>query len=159
MQDELKELFKITKRLKQAYSRSFPLDGRLVGDIGEALVKRDYAVELYPQNNKEYDAYEIGSNRKIQIKASMKYNFSFPFTHCPDYYIAVHINEDSTLEEIYNGKGEVILNYIQNKKRKGYKETYYTLTVGVLRELNKKVSNKDRIKHTIESNGSNSITG
>jgi hypothetical protein len=133
MQDQLRTLFEITATLRETYHRGFPLDGRLVGDIGEALAKRDYYIELYPENNVVYDAYEIDTKRQIQIKSSMKYNFSFPHDHCPDYYIALHINEDSSLEEIYNGNGAIILNYIKENKLTAYKNSYYTLTKGVLK--------------------------
>lgn len=147
MQNELESLFEITKQLRNKYDRSFPLDGRLVGDIGEALVKRDYCVELYPENNEKYDAYEVGKiKRDIQIKSSMKYNFSFPYDHCPDYYLAVHINEDSTLEEIYNGDGKTILKYLKDNNRLAYKNSYYTLTIGILKGLNRIVKKENRIK-------------
>lgn len=146
MQDQLRILFEITAALRSAHGRSFPLDGRLVGDIGEALAKRDYCIELYPENNAVYDAYELDTNKKIQIKSSMKYNFSFPHDHCPDYYLALHINEDSSLEEVYNGNGAIILNYIKENKLKAYKNSYYTLTKGILKKLNSKVETQNRIK-------------
>lgn len=104
MQKEIKTLIEITKKLNKSYGLGFPLDGRLVGDIGEALVKKDYNVELLPPNSKEHDAYELGSNKLLQIKSSMKYNFSFSYKYVPQYYMAVHINEDATLEVVYNGQ-------------------------------------------------------
>ena len=146
MKDQLKALFEITKILRGKYSRSFPLDGRLVGDIGEALVQKEFMVELHAENNECYDAFEVGSNRQIQIKASMNYNFSYPFKLHPEYYMAVHINENATLEIIYNGKGQLIKDYIIQNNRKAYNETWYPLTVGVLRMLDKKVNEPDRIK-------------
>lgn len=150
MKDELKILFQVTESLRSKYDRGFPLDGRLVGDIGEALAERDYYIKLYPQNNSRYDAYEIDTGRKIQIKASMKYYFYFPYDHCSDYFLALHINEDSSLEEIYNGKGKTIHEYLLATKRKPYKKSYYTISGGVLRKLNAVVLSKDRIKKDLE---------
>lgn len=146
MEDELKALFEITKTLREKYNRSFPLDGRLVGDIGEALVKKEFMVELYAENKECYDAFEVGSNRQIQIKASMKYNFYYSFKHNPDFFMAVHIKENATLEVIYNGRGQLIKDYIIQKNLKAYNQTWYPLSVGVLRMLNMNVNEADRIE-------------
>lgn len=146
MKDGIKILLDTTKALREKYKMGFPLDGRLVGDIGEALVKRDFFVELYPQNHQHHDAYELDTDNQIQIKASMKYNFSYPYKYKPDYYIAVHINEDATLEVIYNGPGNPIEDYIIENKRKDYNKTWYSITVGTLKSLNKKIDDKERIK-------------
>lgn len=146
MQNEIKALLEITQKLRNEYKLGFPLDGRLVGDIGEALVKKDYNVELLPQNSKEYDAFEIGTNRGIQIKSSMKYNFSFSYKYVPQYYMAVHINEDATLEVIYNGPGKIIKDYILKKELKHYNKTWYTLSKTALIELNKQVKEDNKIK-------------
>jgi hypothetical protein len=43
---EIKQLLSITKTLKEKYNRSFSLDGRLVGDIGEVLAAEKYCLEL-----------------------------------------------------------------------------------------------------------------
>jgi len=146
MKGELKILFQVTESLRSKYDRGFPLDGRLVGDIGEALAERDYNIRLYPQNNDRYDAHEIDTGREVQIKASMKYYFYFPYDHCPDFFLAIHINEDATLEEIYNGRGKMIQEHLLDNKRKPYKNSYYTITGGVLRKLNNSVLPSDRIK-------------
>lgn len=145
MQNEIRALLEITKKLKDTYHLDFPLDGRLVGDIGEALVKQEFNVELLPKNTKEHDAYELGSNKLIQIKSSMKYNFSFSYKCVHQYYMAVHINEDATLEVIYNGPGKIIKDYILKKGLKDYNKTWYTLSKTALLELNKLVKEEDRI--------------
>lgn len=150
MKKQIEELFQVTQQLKSMYPKlDFPLDGRLVGDIGEALVSEYFQVELYGKNNYQYDGHEKNSNKKIQIKSSMKYNFSFPYKNFPEYYIAVHINEDATLEVVYNGLGEPIREYIEKKGLKDYNKTWYTLTKNTLLELNKKVKEEDRIKRRI----------
>lgn len=152
MKDEIKVLLDTTKALRNKYNLGFPLDGRLVGDIGEALVKKDFLVELHPPNNLCHDAYELDTDRQIQIKASMKYNFSYPYKYKPDYYIAVHINEDATLEIIYNGPGKPIEDYIHENKRKDYNKTWYSITVGTLKKLNKKINEEQRIKRRTHVN-------
>ena len=72
MKDEIQALMKTTEKLRLQYGRSFPLDGRLVGDIGEALVQKFFEVKLLPENNHIHDAQEKESGRLIQIKSSMK---------------------------------------------------------------------------------------
>lgn len=146
MQNEIKALLDITQKLKDTYLLDFPLDGRLVGDIGEALVKQEFNIELLPKNTKEHDAYELGTNKKIQVKSSMKYNFSFSYKYVPQYYIAVHINENATFEVIYNGPGKIIKDYILKKGLKDYNKTWFTLSKSALLELNKQVKEEDRIK-------------
>lgn len=146
MEDELKTILEATNKLRTKYGRSFPLDGRLVGDMGEVLVKRDYLIELHEENNELYDAFELYTNRQVQIKSSMKYNFSFPYKNLPEYYMAVHIREDAKIEVIYNGSGQVIKNYILQNNIKAYNNTWYPLSVGILKKLNANVSDLDRIK-------------
>lgn len=146
MQNEIKALLTITQKLKNTYHLDFPLDGRLVGDIGEALVKQEYNVELLPKNTKEHDAYELGSNKLIQIKSSMKYNFSFSYIYVPQFYMAVHINEDATLKVLYNGPGKILKDYIIKKGLKDYNKTWYTLSKTALIELNCLVKEEDKIR-------------
>lgn len=128
MQNEIRELLEITKKLRTDYKLGFPLDGRLVGDIGEALVKKYFFVELHRQNKHCDDAYKIDTNKQIQIKSSMKYNFSYSYKFEPEYFMAVHINENATLEVIYNGPGKIIKNYIVENNVKDYNKSWYPLS-------------------------------
>jgi hypothetical protein len=146
MQNEIKALLEISQKLRDKYKLGFPLDGRLVGDIGEALVKKYFNVELHPLNYHCYDCFEIDTNRPIQVKSSMKYNFSYSYKYNPEYYMAVHINEDATLEVIYNGPGQLIKDYITNNGLKDYNKTWYSLSIGVLKRLNESVLENQRIK-------------
>jgi hypothetical protein len=146
---EIKQLLSITKTLKEKYNRSFSLDGRLVGDIGEVLAAEKYGLELLNENAFKHDAKEIATGRMVQIKASFKNNSYFPFGEdkIPDYFLSINILENGDIEELFNGPGTYIVeHYIKPRKLKHYKNTYYTLSKGVLRELNKEVLEKDKIK-------------
>lgn len=149
MQNEIKALLEVTQNLRDKYQLGFPLDGRLVGDIGEALVKKYYNVELHPQNNPCHDAFEIGTNKHIQIKSSMKYNFSYSYIHYPEYYMVVHINEDATLEVIYNGPGKLVEDYIKTKGLKDYNKTWYSIGKNALEKLYAQVKVEDKIKERV----------
>ena len=76
----------------------------------------------------------------------MKYNFSYSFKYNPDYFMAVHINENATLEVVYNGPGQLIKDYIDDNGLKDYNKTWYSLSVGVLKRLNEKVIEEQKIK-------------
>ena len=146
---EIKQLLEITQKLRDQYKRGFPLDGRLVGDIGEVLVAEQYGLELYNENTAIHDGFEIATGRKVQIKASFR-NYSY-FPHgadkCPDYFLSVNILENGELEELYNGPGHFIVeHYIVARNLKHYKETFYTLSRGVLKQLNDSVSEQEKIK-------------
>jgi hypothetical protein len=145
---EIKQLLKITASLKKQYKDklNFSLDGRLVGDIGEALVSEKFDIELYSQNAHVYDGEQRGTKKRVQIKASMAYNFSYPFNRDLDHFIAVHIKPSGNLEVIYNGPGKPINDFLKSRKRKTYKDIWYTITANHLRMLNEKVEEKDRIK-------------
>jgi hypothetical protein len=146
---EIKQLLSLTRQLKAKHGRSFTLDGRLVGDIGEVLAAEKYGLELLPENSFKHDAKEIASSRYIQIKASFKGYCYFPFGELklPDYFLALHIHEDGSLTELFNGPGSFIVeHYIQKRGLKQYKETFYTLSKGILIQLNKEVPESDKIK-------------
>lgn len=143
---EIKDLLHITKSLKKQYNRSFTLDGRLVGDIGEVLAAEKYNLELLPENTPIHDARERSSGKLVQIKSSFKGYCYFPYSLTPDYILYVKILEIGDLEEIYNGRGLFLVDkYIKEKALKPFKNHYYTLSKGVLEKLNKMVAEDDRI--------------
>ena len=144
---EIQQLLSITQSLKEQYKGKldFSLDGRLVGDIGEALASEAFDIELYGKNNPDYDGYHRPSKKEVQIKSSMAYNFSYPFNKDLQHYIAIHIEPDSTLEVLYNGPGKPINDFLKSRKRKSYKNIWYSITANHLRELDKLVSAKDKL--------------
>ena len=149
---EIKELLTITKKLKDKYihlNKQFSLDGKLVGDIGEVLVAEKYGIELYDENTAVYDGFEIATGRKVQIKASFKNYSYFPYgeNKLPDYFLSVNILENGELEELYNGPGYFIMEqYIRLRNLKHYKESFYTLSKGRLKELNTLVPESEKIQ-------------
>lgn len=118
---EIKQLLAITKALKEKYGKNFTLDGKLVGDIGEVLVAEKYGIKLYGENEPIYDGFEIATERKSSFK-----NYSyFPYGEVPDYFLSINISEEGEIEELFNGKGQFIVdNYITERKMKAYNNTY-----------------------------------
>ena len=150
--EEIKQLLEITKSLRKKYEehgRNFTLDGRLVGDIGEVLAAEKYGLELLPENTPIHDSIEKASGRKIQIKSSFKGYFYFPCgkDNVPNFFLCIVIKETGTVEEIFNGPGQFIVdNYVERNRLSPFKETYYKLSKGILAKLNKEVDKKDKIK-------------
>ncbi len=149
---EIKQLLAITQSLKNKYvhlNKQFSLDGKLVGDIGEVLAAEKYGLRLYPENAVVHDAEEISSGRKVQIKATFNRSFSFPFgpERIPDYLLAVAIDTEGCLEEVFNGPGSyVVEHYILKDSLRPYGNAYYTLAKGKLKELNKSVPAQDKLR-------------
>ena len=144
---EIQQLLAITRALKEKYklhNKSFTLDGKLVGDIGEVLVAEYYGLTLYADNKKVYDGYvtEIPT-KEVQIKASFKnyFYFSKDLKNIPKYFIAVKLNEDGSFTEIYNGLGALIYNKILSHLPNERKHNY-GLSVIKLLELNNDPENE-----------------
>lgn len=144
---EIQQLLNITASLKEQYKDKldFSLDGRLVGDIGEALVSEKFDIELYGKNEHRYDGYHKPTNKKVQIKSSMAYNFSYPYNYDLEHYIAVHIEPDGKLEVLYNGPGDKINKFLKENNRKSYRDIWTTITANQLRKLNKEVNRLERL--------------
>jgi hypothetical protein len=149
--EEIKQLLEITQKLKEKYihlNKQFSLDGKLVGDIGEVLAAEKYGLSLLDENAEIHDAKELATGRLVQIKSSFKGYSYFPFgdNRIPEYFLSIVINEEGEISELFNGPGQFIVdNYINTRKIKPYKNHYYTLSRGVLEELNKLVDVKDKI--------------
>ncbi len=152
---EIKQLLKITSQLREKYKchgKNFTLDGRLVGDIGEVLVAEKYGLKLYSENSKIHDGEEILTGRKVQIKASFKGYSYFPYGErsIPEYFLSVKVEENGDLTELYNGPGRYLYeNYIVKRKLKPYRNSYYTLSKGVLKGLNIEVIETEKIQKKI----------
>ena len=120
--------------------KEFTMDGRLVGDIGEALVEKHYDVRLYDRLVPVHDG-ETTDGRKVQIKATFKNRLTF--TKTPDFYLGIKLSNDGTFEEIYNGPGKVISDHYSH--RKGVGEKQLSFPTKRLKALSLKVSASDRI--------------
>jgi len=141
VKDALKEIFSGIDKLKRALpSKEFTIDGRLVGDIGEALVQRDYDVTLYEQIVPRHDGV-TSNGRRVQIKATFKE--SLTFRTVPDYYLGIKIYADGTYKEIYNGSSDQIKEKYGH--RKGFGVKLLSFPNSVLSELSRNISERDRI--------------
>ncbi|MBL7789864.1 MAG: hypothetical protein JNL75_08575 [Chitinophagales bacterium] len=143
---EIKQLLDITKSLKEKYNRGFTLDGKLVGDIGEVLVAKKYGIELYPENSKLHDGFEISTGKKIQIKATFKGSSYFKANLIPDYFIVVLIKESGEIVELYNGTGQFVMENLVTKRKWNSKHEEYSIERKDLEMLNNDPKNSDKIQ-------------
>lgn len=143
---EITQLLKIVRSLKEQYSRGFTLDGKLVGDIGEVLSSEKYGLRLLDENAHVHDSKEISTGRLIQIKSSFRNVSYFPCRNSPDYYLAIQIFEDGSIEELFNGPGQFIIDrYINARGLKAKNRYVYTLSGNILRKLNEDVPDEQKI--------------
>ena len=137
----LKSIFSGIDKLRQEYPiKKFTIDGRLVGDIGEIIVQRDYDVNLYEKLVAGYDGV-TSDGRLVQIKATFKE--SLTFSSIPDYYLGIKINKDGSYTEIYNGSSENIAERFGH--RKGFGKNLLSFPISILKELSDKIPSSEKI--------------
>jgi hypothetical protein len=141
----VQRLVSIVAQMQKCYpEKKFTLDGRLVGDIGEVLAAELYLIELNDGLTKHHDAVSAdGTNRKVQIKATMNDSLTFPCDHVPQYYIGIKIDSEGEMEEIFNGPGSIIKKILKN--RQITKTNLHSISISALRELNNEVPKENRI--------------
>lgn len=142
----IKSLLETTEILRRKFPhRKFTLDGRLIGDVGEIVAEHLYEINLYEKQEKHYDGtFKIDSEKKVQIKATMKNSLTYPTHHVPQYYLGLKIDGDGKVETIFNGPGKVIQDYL-DKNRKKPKSGLYSVSNQILKTLNAQIANRDRI--------------
>ena len=117
----------------------FTLDGRLVGDIGEALACYYFDLEPLPGNEKTHDA-KTRDGKLVQIKATQKKTMGLGLKKRNfEYLIGLHIDTNGDAEIIYNGSGQRVWNELGNIK---------STAIGVarLRKLNATVPDGERLQ-------------
>lgn len=119
----------------------FTIDGRLVGDIGELIAEREFAIRLDEVSRADYDAVTEGTGLNVQIKAGFKN--SLTFKKVPDLYLGLRLSEDGSHEVVFNGPGAAIAEAIQ--ARAGFGEKLLSIPMSKLRELNARIEPGQRI--------------
>ena len=144
IKNKIKSLIGIVNELETDFpGRHFTLDGHLVGSIGEVLSAYYYGIELYVASAVAHDG-EV-DKKKVQIKITQQ--DSILISHKPEYLIALYLNKNGTVYEIYNGPGE--LPWETASKEDSHNNRH--MRVNKLMELDGQVKDADRIpaKHKI----------
>ena len=144
---EIKRLNKAVDSLKKLYpskKSGFTLDGRLVGDIGEAVAEELFQIELYEGLKRHYDAittYDPQLN--VQIKATFKE--SLTYNHSPHYYIGIKLFHNGDFRVIYNGPGKYI--YEEYKHRKGIGTKLLSFPIKRLECISNTIDEAEKIEY------------
>ena len=104
--------------------RTFPLDGKLVGDMGEVIAAIKWDLILLHDNFLSVDAMKWKGNLAktvfVQIKTSIQKencsNWRISFSNrqvadsdCPPHLIVLVLRSDSTFRVIYDGPGDIMI--------------------------------------------------
>lgn len=136
----IRQILEVAARLSSLTKRPFTLDGHFIGSIGEVYAREQYGVKLYPPSHKGHDG--IWKGREVQIKTTQKN--SVEIKGVSDLLLVFKISPDSSLEEIYNGDGKEP--WLALAKRKPTPTGHISISLRKLRELNKRVNARNRIK-------------
>jgi hypothetical protein len=137
----VKNVYDASRKLKELCGgiRPFPPDGRIVGDIGEAIAYFFFQVELHPVGRHDWDGKYNG--RHVQVRATAGEDngtyLKLPEGGCDDGLLMVFkIDKDTgTYETVYNGD-------LQRAWDK-YGHLKGNVQLKCLRELKKSVEQKD----------------
>ncbi len=135
--DALRQLYAARNILRAHFPElPFTLDGRMVGDIGEAIAATKWGFKPLPSNSKTHDA-ETPDGRKVQIKTTQQTRGGSPVglgldKRTFEHLIVIQIREDASYEVLYDGPGTYI-----DQKREGKKSA--SLSVNQLRQLDRHV--------------------
>jgi len=136
----VKELQTIRMRLQEAFENQwqFPLDGLLVGDIGEAYAVAHFDLHPLGETRKVHD-FKTSDGKKVQVKITQKKRLGLGLSAPTfDYLLAFFLTEDGNIELLYNGKGSRVYSQEGKTARK-------SIAVTMLRKLNKKVPDDEKI--------------
>ena len=143
LSDKIKQLYKITNELEQAYpGRKFTVDGHLVGSIGEVIVAEHYGLSLLPNSTKTHDAVSK-EGKQVQIKSTQVK--SIAISSEPDYLIVIRLLSDGSWEEIYNGPGKAAWDNAGKMQKNGQRP----ISLRKLRNLMDSVDINDKIARIV----------
>lgn len=136
-QDSIIKLFDITTRLKITYRdrKSFTIDGRMLGDIGEIIAEENYDIRLNMGLTEKHDAI-TPEGLEVQIKTTMKDYISFPAyeKNVPNILLVISITEIGIWSEEYNGSGKYVWDIVKNRKIKP-KNGMYSIPIERIKKI------------------------
>jgi hypothetical protein len=88
----------------------FTLDGRFVGDVGELLAVRNFAVKLYGKQGHVHDGFCVLNGREhgVQVKCR-RASTVIDFTSQPELLLTLSVAEDwRSWDVVYNGPADFL---------------------------------------------------
>ncbi len=143
VQQLIQKLYEIVHELEKEFEehkRHFTPDGHLLGSLGEVIAAFTYNLDLRPSSTKKHDA-KSSDGRNIQIKLTGGKR-GISLSSEPDYPMVLQLEKTIGIQEIYNGSGASVW----DKCKPGSKNGQRPISLKVLQDLNKQLSDSDRIK-------------
>jgi len=135
--NKIKKLFEARDELKSMCKNwKFTLDGKLFGDIGEAIVCHHFDLKPLKEGTKTHDAVSKNGSVLVKIKTTQKDRVGLglevrKFQHL----IVVKIEDNGEYRFVYNGPGEMV--------RKNTNSN--SISIKKLMELQKKINEEDQL--------------
>ncbi len=129
VETKILQLYQIIDELRSAHpNKHFTLDGFLLGDLGEVYAEEHYGLHLLPESNETHDAV-TADGRLVQIKTTQRNRIGIYSE--PDYLLVLQVQQDGTINEIYNGPGREPWECAGKMQKNGQK----SISIARLREL------------------------
>lgn len=139
----IRDLYAARNALKaECRDFSFTLDGKLIGDIGEAIAMHDLGLERLPAGNALHD-FKTSDGRLVQVKTTQAARESQSVglglqKQSFEHLLVLQLSEAGTYSVLYDGPGRYV------DEARSHKKTA-SLSVGQLRKLNSLVSSAERV--------------
>ena len=139
----VQELYHARNKLRQAFPElSFTLDGKLIGDIGEAIAMEHFGLTMLPGNSKAHDFVDA-KGRKVQVKTTQKTTSNKGVglgleKQTFEHLIVLEVAEDGSYRILYDGPGT----YIDAARAH---KTSASLSINQLTELHAQVPKHERL--------------
>lgn len=100
-EDLIRQLYVITAKLRGIHGLKFPLDGLLVGDIGEAWAAEALGYKLLPPGSPTHDAIDQSTGRHVQIKTTQ--NNGVALKDGADELLVLKLHATGKVEVVWHG--------------------------------------------------------
>jgi hypothetical protein len=149
----IRDMYESRKRLHEAFpKRRFTPDGRMVGDIGEAIAEIYYRVTVDASGRKHWDGKrEDACSRCPEVQVRVTQSEDTYVKESPDdgCLLVFKIFPDGTWECCYNGSTDRVWDSLALKNAHGSGEK--PIKLDALRNLNKVVGEGERVELRIAS--------
>jgi len=120
LKDIIKDLYRSVEKMRAVFpQRKFTPDGRMVGDIGEAIAALKFGVILDEKSQKNWDGYRIDENcnkRLVQIKTTQKTETYLKKPPCDGDLLVFKIKQDGEYELCYDGPALKVWDALSHRK-------------------------------------------
>lgn len=137
-------LYNSVKKLRIAFpNKLFTPDGRMVGDIGEAIAAIDFGVKLDKKIRRHWDGEWVDKNNKshlVQVKTTQKESTYIKKPPEEGIFLVFKIFNDGNYRVVYNGSIMLVWKNVKDQKNKEK-----SISVDRLKMLNNDPKSKNKI--------------